>query len=386
MELTRTFKLVLLTALSPVVRFGFAQTAALQRLPDIDVAKAIESAGGSHSRALPVLAIRFSPDGRKLAVIADWYGAKGSERSRLLVFDVLHPTTAPESFEIGAGVDESEDSGPASDFGWSPSGNIINAGGRLVRLSDGGHCDLPSGAVLVGDNLAIAPDASLWNWSALASKLELFNTRCEPLAAWDESGEWAIADVSLDRGFLSVVKTVGFPNKAEDLIADPTARKIVRQWSGPTQPGGWFADSGRAICGGGDVEAADRVPVTCWEVDSGGRIAQAPTINGGEPIASAVHASRIVASDYHRRRSLLSAEYTEVLRRRVVWDFRAGRELVSWRPQWQTWDLHLYWDESKPPLHISEPYRFAISPDGEYIAEGGDGKVHLYRIAAKAGL
>lgn len=38
------------------------------------------------------------------------------------------------------------------------------------------------------------------------------------------------------------------------------------------------------------------------------------------------------------------------------------------------------WATPNPPKHIEEPFVFAISPDGQHIAEGGNGKVRLYRI------
>lgn len=63
--------------------------------------------------------------------------------------------------------------------------------------------------------------------------------------------------------------------------------------------------------------------------------------------------------------------------RRIVWDFRAGKEIVSWRPEFQSWEVPLR-DGSTKRMH--EPYRFAISPDGQYVAEGGNGILHLYKI------
>jgi hypothetical protein len=385
MELIRIRKpyLAMLLAASACFRPGSGSAATLKTVWNIDVAKALDSLGVAHTRSLPVLALRFSADGQKLAAIVDWYGPKGGERSRLMVLDVLRPGSKPRSFEIAAGVNEDEEL--ASNFGWSASGDLINAGGTLIRVSDGSHCNLPPRAVLLGGSLAIAPDSSPWNWDALATKLEFFSTACQPVQVWEVQGRWAIADVYPDSGLLSVAKIVGFPNKAEDLIVDAFARKIVRQWSGPRQPGGQFADSGRAVCTGSDVEAAERAPVACWDVDSGERINEAPTINGGDPIAPALHASRIAASSYQRRKMPFSSEYTEVFDRRVLWDFRTGKELLSWRPQFQAWDFPLYLDASRPPKHVNEPFRFAISPDGEYIAEGGNGSLRLYRLAPGPG-
>jgi hypothetical protein len=125
---------------------------------------------------------------------------------------------------------------------------------------------------------------------------------------------------------------------------------------------------------------AEKAPVTCWEVDTGRTIAEAPTINGGDPMATAQHASQIVASDYRRSKMSFSSEYKEELKKRIVWDFRSGKELVSWRPDFQSWDFQLFIDPQKPLKRVSEPFRFTISPDGQYVAEGGGGGIQIYKI------
>ena len=140
--------------------------------------------------------------------------------------------------------------------------------------------------------------------------------------------------------------------------------------------GAAFADSGKAICGGSEAETK-KLPVSCWDVDTGREIADAPNVRGGSPLAAAAHASRIAVSDYSRvRESLFSYEFGEKLKRMVVWDFRSGEEIASWHPGHQSYnDLG-----PVPPKHSKELCPFAISPDGQYIAEGCNGVVRLYRI------
>ncbi len=160
--------------------------------------------------------------------------------------------------------------------------------------------------------------------------------------------------------------------KNEFLIVDPVARTIIRRWPPGSGIGGQFAEGGKALCEVGEVEDTPRAPLTCWDVDSGNRIGAAPHINGGLPMATAAYSSRIVASDYQRIRDPMSAyEYGQLLKRRVVWDFRNSEELVSWRP-----DLQSYIS----PQNVRDPFKFAISPDGQYIAEGGNGIVRLFKI------
>jgi hypothetical protein len=361
---------------------GSIHASSLKKVWDLDLRKVLDTKGANHTRALPVFALRFSPDGRQLAAVVDWYGPRDSEKSHLLVIQVDHQDADARLFEIEAGIDD--DDGKDSGLAWSPSGQILHAGDKSIRLKDGVSCTLPTPAVFLGNDLVIARDRSDFtpprDWSKLASHFTFFDADCQPQGSWEVPEEWTIVDASTDRGLLSVSRTVQLPNTKESLIVDPLSRKVIQRWAGDHAPGGDFADYGNAICGGSDVEAADRAPVTCWEVDTGRRIAEAPTANGGDPIATALHASRIVASDYRRRKILFSYEYREIFKRRVVWDFRSGRELISWHPDFQSWDLQLDINPSKPLDHISEPFRFALSPDGRYIAEGGNGMIRLYKI------
>src|SRR5271156_5290204 len=70
----------------------------LRKVWEIDLSKAVRRSDGSPD--FPVFAMRFSPDGRKLAVIADVYRTQGGRKSRLLVSSVDHPSSNIPQFEI----------------------------------------------------------------------------------------------------------------------------------------------------------------------------------------------------------------------------------------------------------------------------------------------
>jgi hypothetical protein len=57
----------------------------------------------------------------------------------------------------------------------------------------------------------------------------------------------------------------------------------------------------------------------------------------------------------------------------VVWDFGSDKPIVSWKPRTQRVNAY-------PNRQTRFDYQFAISPDGEYIVEGGAGSLSLYRI------
>ncbi|HEV2199032.1 MAG TPA: hypothetical protein VGR73_04365 [Bryobacteraceae bacterium] len=370
---------ILLVVIS-VVAGQVAAAADLQKVWELDLRKLSNARGVSHTRDLPVLALRFAPDGSRVAAIIDLYGPRDAQKSHLFVIDAHHPEANPSVYEVSGKLNYDENGPGPDNFGWSPTGQIVYAGGAAISVGQGKGCELPWRSLFVTDNLAITEDQVPVDWTALASHFTLFDRNCQPRGKWDVPERWIIVDTSPDLGLLSVSRLLGFPNKTEALVVDPLSRKVIRRWSGPEAPGGQFADRGTAICRGSDVEAAERAPVICWEVDTGKKINEAPAVNGGDPIATALHASRIIASDYGRRKVPLSSDYVEILKRRVLWDFRTGKELASWRPRFQSWEFQLYLDPSKPLKRVSEPFRFAISPDGEYIAEGGSGEINLYKI------
>ena len=375
---------VLLTGM--LVVHSVTQAAGLQKLWDFDLRKVIELSA-SHNRDLPVLALRFSPNGKKLAVVFDWYGPKTAQKSHLLVLDASRPDGGTQLFEIEAGIDENQRGERAWGFGWSASADIVRQGRRIIHLNGGRTCELPSEVAWIGNNRALGrdrEDLAARDWEHPVSHFTFFDAACQPQDKWEMPGEWYISGASPDRGLVLLVSGRVYlpgPFTTERLIVDPDSRKILHRWSGPHAPDGQFADSGKAICGGSDVDAAPRAPVTCWDVDTREKIGEAPTANGGDPIDAALHASRLVASDYRRRRDPLSSyEYIEVFKRRVVWDFKSGKELFSWCPEFQSWSFQLWIDPSKPLKHVHEPFCFAISPDGQYVAEGGSGMLHLYKI------
>ena len=59
------------------------------------------------------------------------------------------------------------------------------------------------------------------------------------------------------------------------------------------------------------------------------------------------------------------------MKKRTIWDFGTGELLASWHPKWH---------KAKVGVLSITPYSCAISPDGEYLVEGGSGILTLYKI------
>ncbi len=173
-----------------------------------------------------------------------------------------------------------------------------------------------------------------------------------------------------------MVRGNGPPEHPFDELAvlDPIARKTIRSW--PVAASGYasrFAERGTVLCAGDDGDDLNqdtKNPPRCMSVDSGEKIGEAAKIDGGAPLAAAENATRVVVSDYSHVFDLRFLEYDTALTRRVIWDFRKNVEAASWKPSTQ------------PSRNgsVKRPFVFAISPDGEYVAEGGNGIVRLYKI------
>jgi hypothetical protein len=171
----------------------------------------------------------------------------------------------------------------------------------------------------------------------------------------------------------------------QQFVADVADGKVLTRfadWADTKPPTGadviagpQFADTGQAVCGlHGDIW--DRT-VECSAVDTGKVVGE--TKGWSDPtIRPALKAPRVVISDYHKKLDWIDFFwYPGSVGRRVVWDFRHGQELVKWTPKAQKIITGAYGSASPPQR---EPYQFDISPDGEYIVEGGAGVVTLYKI------
>lgn len=387
----------LLLAFSGLLAPLSSHSESLVKVWDLDLKNVIEGKGLKHTHDLPVLALRFSPDGTMLAVAVDLWAQDVDNKSHLVLLHTKQPAIDARVSEVNASIGVDENGAGLNFFGWTPSGRAVYASGTVLDIEGRKKCEMPPpssfNALFIRDDLAVEKDRPDFSRPFDWKKRSLFtflDADCRQLGNWEVPEQWAIQDVSPDRQLFSVVRSRdatpeelgdgGLYFRTENLIVDPIARKVLHRWSGARPPGGYggyFADSGKAICSGSDARDAERAPITCWEVDTGNKIGEAPTANGGIPMATALHAPRVVVADRRRRKIPFSYEYGLPYGRRVVWDFRAGKEILSWRPEVQSYDFPF---PKGPAKRTHEPYRFAISPDGQYVVEGGNGILHLYKI------
>jgi len=344
--LARCLYLLLLAALS-----GCLQAGSLEKLWDLDLKKTLYGElPARHS--LKVESLLFSPDARQIVIVLP---------GRALLIRTQDPVAVPDRFQL-----DEHDS-----FGWSPDSQIVTSGRRLVRLADRKECDLPQNTLFphfVGNDSLVAMPAPVippvvapgTSPSPGYRTVGFYDANCKQQDSWNVEQEWGITDASPEHGLLSVIELSG---SFRSLIVNLPTRQILHSGSG-----GWFADNGRAVCWNGN----------CWATDSGQRLAHSP-VRGSAGAAGhvAARSSRIVLDDPHESAIPFSSAFTDLAARRRVWDFRSNTEVASWPLKfltyWTSFDLDGFNRDRRP-------VPCAISPDGEYIAEGADGKVSLYKV------
>jgi hypothetical protein len=302
------------------------------------------------------------------------------EQESLVLVDITNPKTNGARYEVRPPTSEPEIQNGVA-ISWSNSGEAITLR-SIIHISDGKTCALPpSQFFFFGANRVAGLDPARIKYQAWNEpnpwRLLFFDEDCKDAGTWEIPYVFSISDASADRGLLCILPRGELgpspkrPVMQEVLIVSPSDKRVVQRWNiHAIDLGLLFADSGKALCGmdGDEKHGAAH----CWSVDSGKETGVTKGLNIHQPMRTALHAQRAVLSDYgwgidlEGLRARIGA-----LKRRVIWDFKIGKELASWKPKWQ---------KTRSTKELHEPYKFAISPDGEYVLEGGDGVLALYKI------
>ena len=383
---------LLLVVLAEVALFGkIAVAGHLVKVWDFNASDR-DGTGGTGA-ALVVFALDFSPDGRRIAAVV----GRSIEEGSVLILDSDAPQTSNIRFEINPKGSEKTLS---TELSWSPSGQEVLLGPKVIELSNGNTCFLPfakqivppfgfakSGMIVgIQSPLVYSESGTIVRGQYKPMRLTEFAPDCHETAEFELGTDlWNLYDVSADRGLLLLywehqrngeASVVALPPSANQQtvewkisVLDVNSEKVIRQW--PLMDGAKFADGGEAICGVGGAEW--HRTVACVDADTGKLLAltkgwQAPSIE------TASRARRAIVSERSRKLDWSDLVWREgQLKKRTLWDFGAGKALVSWRPKWQRSGLK--WAPNE-----RSPYPCAISPDGEYVVEGGAGVVTLYKI------
>jgi WD40 repeat protein len=372
-----TFLLIWLSLAGIITTSAFGGT--LHRTWDIDLSgNIVEPQGivGTHDH--PVSAIRFSPDGKKIAVAIDMHSAMQSARdshpwgvTHVLIVDATAPDAAPRQFTV------EQASNPESPLSleWSPSGTRLLAGTALIQIADGAQCELPDGTnrLFVGDDEILSANKQGREPGVLAPPLffgyAIYDAGCKFRTALSDWKNWAIADFAPSRGMLMLQQD------GDTLLIDWRTHKIIRRWSHPA--GGetsWrFANNGQLECSEGRAEG-----LQCWDIETGNQTAKSRTAHCADTLASAIAQPIFVCS----HRQALEGASTEPLQdssssfltNNLVVETSNGRQVATWRRVKQTFTV--------PGESVAQTLDFVLdlSADGQFLAEGGAGKLTLYKV------
>jgi len=116
----------------------------------------------------------------------------------------------------------------------------------------------------------------------------------------------------------------------------------------------------------------------CWDIETGNQTAKSRTAHCADTVASAITQPIFVCS----HRQALEGASTEPLQdsaasflaNNLVLETSNGRQVATWRRVKQTFTM--------PGQTVPKTLDFVldISADGQYLAEGGAGKLTVYRV------
>ncbi len=216
------------------------------------------------------------------------------------------------------------------------------------------------------------PEDSLRSPRPAIRTLSIFDSRdCRLLDQWSPSEGWYITDLEPRRGVAAAYHMLG--RTREDFVFDLDSKRIVQRWQNNFDEK-FFAETGRSLCAI-TMYWRDHPGPVCWDIATGKIIAALPEINGGLPASVARYSSRILLSDVKVFRGITEEYDMHQFRRRVIWDFRTGKEVASWIPATQSEEMIHHAPKADAALSA-----VALSPSGRYVAEGANGVLRLYEV------
>ncbi len=388
-----------------VLSLMFTLAARAERIPIAQVAitpEILQLTSDQAKAPIPIWDLSFSPDGSMLAIGAATYLKGQYATAVVLIVSARQPDVVLYRFEIPdeAIIDEDQ----TGQLLWLPeSDGLIVSNQRILidlnsksqdwldtfgELYDG----MLSGRRMITSTL-ISPDNTV--------RYTVHSPAGDVLSTWTTPWLTSISAVSFRRDAIALCTWV----EGVDGIQDNYCENRMLGLTGSPFPSAWVdhsaptfystADFGDRIspgahtrrpevedgllCGGKYLGYRSPVVLTCWSVDTGQEFRELPNIGmwPGSPLF--VGGTRAALGDFDIS-VCPSCEANDhgplqaIFRRRVVIDVSSGIEVASWQPEYQT--VQETWEPEARTIR----FRFALSPDGEYLAEGGAGIVQLYRL------
>jgi hypothetical protein len=358
----------ILAAMMPLVILAGSSP---QRVWEVHLAENLtEPAGWSAPKGHRVIELAFSPDGKKIAVTMDFHNQANTWKTHLLIVDVQDPHAPSRQFDL-------ETCGRY--IAWSPDAGALLVCGRILRLDNGSSCDLRP--VRDGAYYGILDSGSFW---LSADRVILFNRTitdlsCRPVDKWTIVGDWYVADTIPEKGWMLLRESVKrtFTNGRTFSMPDYAMadRDSHRLTSGPLVQAAAWSGSTMMASGAGAVCSAlvpeGRSVLHCWKLP-GGEVIRLPSYLTNYRVMQTSRASpRVIAErwGYHWWELFDELGY---MANRIVLELPSGRQITSFNARLQ--------HESSSGLMEDRYFKCALSPAGDFLAEGGDGLLRLYRV------
>ncbi len=331
-----------------------------------------------------VWGLAFSPDETQLAIGFGQHRTADSRagRGHVVVVALEQPKTVLHRFNVAA----SPVFPLPGNLSWSPSGQLLAVDSRVFSLDGKLVCGY-------GDEFRFAgflnEDRMVFHhWFSPTKGFEVRRSNCTKEDSWEttEFSESALATCP-QGGLIAVGRFSAEAGKsfAIDIVTYP-GHSTTRQWTWNADAllsGAVFADSCRVVCAGKLRSDSKGYSAACWNIESGDvSVDKASVTLTDRPSFDAVAEDWVASTVFAW--SCLEGKFWVFLdmdgcvakvKRRVVWNVRTGQESISWSPPEQEID-----QPGSARKRVLESFAFTMSAHHRFIAEGGAGRVRVYRF------
>jgi hypothetical protein len=318
-----------------------------------------------------ISSLAFSPDDQQLALTITHVefppAGRWQFQTHLLITDVRSPERSIRQFDLREPC--------GGDLAWNEGGNaLVICGHSVLRLGDGTICNAGGQIHWLNSTQVIRSNTG-----------EILTLGCEPVGTWPLEATWEIGEIAASEGWILLWHTKGQrPDIVSEFsIVEYASRQAPPGWRGRNQEFGsppTFAEGADAVCSSVTISGGPH----CWAIRGGKEIPVPKQARGYSISRSSASSPRVLAEKWDYERDpwwdwLLTRllfwwvpedwDPPRIGQRQVVFDLRSGKWLSSWGTRISN------------PIRPFHPHHYALSANGELLAESGDGGLELYRLA-----